>query len=100
MLNFDLQGENFGNSFPCDKNSKWIVLSFFDDSIIKHLVKVNNLMHKSFCFISEELTHDTVFVHGLLHKLTTLHLSLSQCIGQFKYFSDSCSEQYKNYEIY
>ncbi|XP_076820954.1 uncharacterized protein LOC143466202 [Clavelina lepadiformis] len=54
------------------------------------------LMQQSFCFVSDDLTHDTAFVHGLLYKLTALIPSLSSTITKVEYFSDGCAGQYKN----
>ena len=57
-----------------------------------------NIEHESFCFISDDNTHDTSFVY----KLQTIfleHLKLKHPnIDKLYYFSDGCGGQYKNYK--
>ena len=52
----------------------------------------------SLCCISDDLNHDTVFVHELLRQVTTIVSSLSPQIKSIEYFSDGCAGQYKNYK--
>ena len=59
----------------------------------------NKLMQQSFCFISDDLTHDTVFVHGLLRKHSTLIPDLSRTIAKVKYFSDGSKWYYVGKQI-
>ena len=52
----------------------------------------------SFCFLSDDLTHDVGFVYALQKKLTQyIHVNFPQ-INFIEYFSDGCSDQYKNYK--
>jgi len=58
----------------------------------------DQLCTSSFCCISDDLNHDTVFVHELLHHVTNQISSISSQITSIKYFSDGCAGQYKNYK--
>ena len=58
----------------------------------------NKLMPQSFCFISDDLTHDTVFVHVFFAQLSTLIPNLSSTIAKVEYLVDGCARQYKNYK--
>ena len=56
------------------------------------------LQHKSFCFISNDLTHDNAFVHRLekdIFEWVKLHLPH---ITHVEYFTDGCAGQYKSYK--
>ena len=52
----------------------------------------------SFCFLSDDLTHDVGFVYALQKKLTQyIHVNFPQ-INFIEYFLDGCNGQYKNYK--
>ena len=56
------------------------------------------LAHQSFCFISNDLSHDNCFVHRLeadIFKWVKLHLPLVKIV---EYFTDDCGGQYKSYK--
>ena len=52
----------------------------------------------SFCFLSEDLNHDTGFVYAVQQLLTSYIKENFPSIKRFEYFSDGCSGQYKNYK--
>ena len=56
------------------------------------------LTHKSFCFISNDLTHDNAFVHRLekdIFNWVKVHLPH---VTHAEYFTDGCAGQYKSYK--
>ena len=66
--------------------------------IAMYFKKDNQLAHLSFCFISDDLDHDTCFVYELQTKLlewVKFNLPHIKCI---EYFSDGCAAQYKNFK--
>ena len=52
----------------------------------------------SFCFLSEDLNHDTRFVYAVQQLLTGHMKENFPSIKRLEYFSDECSGQYKNYK--
>ena len=58
----------------------------------------DQLCSASFCCISDDLNHDTVFVHKLFSHVTSLVSSLDPQINSNQYFLDGCTGQYKNYK--
>jgi len=56
----------------------------------------DQLCSASFCYISDDLNHDTIFVHELLSHVTSLVSSLDPRINSIQYFLDGCAGQYKN----
>ena len=58
----------------------------------------DQLCTSSFCCISDDLNHDTVFVYELLYHVTGQISSISSHITSIEYFSDGCAGQYKNYK--
>lgn len=52
----------------------------------------------SLCVISDDLKHDTVFVHKVMGITADYCKRNHPDITQFEYFSDGCAEQYKNYK--
>ena len=52
----------------------------------------------SFCFLSEDLNHDTGFVYAVQQLLTSHMKENFPSIKRLEYFSDGCSDQYKNYK--
>ena len=58
----------------------------------------NELVHKCMCIISDDLNHDTKFVHQLQQLVCNyIKENLSQ-IKRIEYWSDGCVGQYKNYK--
>ena len=56
------------------------------------------LMCESLCVISDDLKHDTVFVKEVM-QIAVQHCKLNHPnIKKFEYFSDGCTEQYKNFK--
>ena len=56
------------------------------------------LASKSLCFISDDLLHDTSFVHEVQRQLCD---NIKECLPHIRfihYFSDGCTAQYKNYK--
>ena len=51
-----------------------------------------------FCFISDDLNHDTGFVYAVQTILTKHLKERFPQVNFFEYFSDGCSGQYKNYK--
>ena len=52
----------------------------------------------SFCFLSEDLNHDTGFVYAVQQLLTSRMKENFPLIKRLEYFFDGCSGQYKNYK--
>ena len=57
----------------------------------------DKLQHRSFCFLSDDLEHDTFFVHEIQEKLTCYISQDLPDVDNVEYFSDGCAGQYKNY---
>ena len=63
-----------------------------------YVMQDGNLVHYSFCVISDDITHDTSFVYAL-QKLMCEHIrNKFPNIKKVEYFSDGCAGQYKNYK--
>ena len=58
----------------------------------------DNLTHKSLCFLSDDLIHDTSFVFEVQTLFTTYIKKFYPHITKLYYFSDGCVGQYKNYK--
>ena len=54
--------------------------------------------HKSYCFISDDLEHDTYFVYELQRELIDLIKFKYHHIEKIEYFSNGCAGQYKNFK--
>ena len=54
--------------------------------------------HRSFCFLSDDLEHDTCFVREIQEKLTCYIGQDLPDVDNVEYFSDGCAGQYKNYK--
>ena len=52
----------------------------------------------SFCFLSEDLNHDTGFVYAVQQLLTSHMKENFPSIKCLEYFSDGCSGQHRNYK--
>lgn len=57
-----------------------------------------DLMVSSFCFISDDLNHDTGFVHHMQRVFISFLKTNHSNLNQIHYFSDGCAGQYKNYK--
>ena len=58
----------------------------------------NQLVHKFFCFLSDDLEHDTCFFCKLQQELINILKRDLPKITSIKYFTDGCAAQYKNYK--
>ena len=58
----------------------------------------NILCHKCLCIISDDLTHDTSFVHQLQILVCDYIKENLPQINRLEYWSDGCAGQYKNYK--
>ena len=52
----------------------------------------------SFCFLSEDLNHDTGFAYAVKQLLTSHMKEIFPSFKCLEYFSNGCSDQYKNYK--
>ena len=66
--------------------------------IVVYYKENGKLDEKSFCFISDDLEHDTEFVFELQRELVKMLKELLPTITEVQYFSDGCEDQYKNYK--
>ena len=57
-----------------------------------------DIQHKSFCFLSDDMTHDRCFVHEIQKQLSIYIKDNLPLISKLYYFSDGCGRQYKNYK--
>ena len=58
----------------------------------------NELVHKCLCIISDDLTHDTNFVHQLQKLVGDFIKENLPQIKRLEYWSDGCAGQYKNFK--
>ena len=64
--------------------------------IVMYYKADDTIMHKSFCFISNELHHDTAMVYSI-QKMFLTHIKRHfPKVTKVEYFSDGCAAQYKN----
>ena len=56
------------------------------------------LICKSICAISDDLKHDTIFVHEVMHIAVEHCKTHHPNITKFEYFSNGCAERYKNFK--
>ena len=60
----------------------------------------NTLQSFSYCFILNDLEHDTAFVYYLQSVLSeNIKVSFPH-LNHIEYFSDGCAAQYKNFKIF
>ena len=57
-----------------------------------------DIQHDSLCFISDDNTHDTSFIHHVQSLLVNYIKESYSHIRKMIYFSDGCGGQYKNYK--
>ena len=58
----------------------------------------NNLQNKLLCFISDDLDHDTSFVHELQRQTSEYIKATLPTVETVEYFSDGCGKQYKGFK--
>ena len=74
------------------------------DQCTLHLVVIyyrnqqNQLVHKSICILSEDLDHDTSFVHELQRLVCNFIQETLPPIKHVEYLCDGCTGQYKNFK--
>lgn len=56
----------------------------------------DQVQHQSYCFISDDLKHDSAMVYAFICHLINDLKSKHQTLTKVKYFSDGCAGQYKN----
>ena len=56
----------------------------------------DQVQHQSYCFISDELKHDSLMVYAFISNLIGDLKSKHQILTKVHYFSDGCAGQYKN----
>ena len=66
--------------------------------VVIYLKEEGQLKCVSLCVLSDDLKHDTVFVHKVMEITTNFCKRNHPQIKQFEYFSDGCAEQYKNFK--
>ena len=69
-------------------------------SCVVHCRQDSKLCDKSYCFLSDDTKHDVAIVHEVQRQVSKdLKLFLPQS-RSIEYFSDGCSSQYKNRNIF
>ena len=58
----------------------------------------NELLHQSFCFLSDEFEHATNFVYEIQRELCGFIKKEMPWLVKVEYFSDGCANQYKKYK--
>ena len=66
--------------------------------VIYYKDQQNQLIHKSICVLSENLDHDTSFVHELQRLVCNFIQETLPQIKHIEYWSDGCAGQYKNFK--
>ena len=66
--------------------------------VIYYKDQQNQLIHKSICVLSDNLDHDTSFVHELQRLVCNFILETLPQIKHIEYWSDGCAGQYKNFK--
>ena len=91
--------ENYAFVFQDEIQSfHWSKLYCTLHPIVVYYKENGKLDEKSFCFISDDLEHDTEFVFELQRELVKMLKELLPTITEVQYFSDGCEDQYKNYK--
>lgn len=75
---------------------RWVNNQATIHPFILYYKEINELKHKSFCFISDHLQHCTSVVYSFQKALLPEIKSNLPNIGKIYYFSDGCAGQYKN----
>ena len=66
--------------------------------VIYYKDQQNQLIHKSICVLSDNLDHDTSFVHELQRLVCNFIQETLPQIKHIEYWSDGCAGQYKNFK--
>ena len=66
--------------------------------VVVYFKQNHQLIEKSFCFLSDNVEHDTSFVWKLQQKLTEYIRNNFSNIKFIEYFSDGCAGQYENFK--
>ena len=65
--------------------------------IVIYHIKDNKLTERSLCFISDDLNHDTGFVHEVMKRSADfIKKEICPKVSKVHYFSDGCARQYEN----
>ena len=64
--------------------------------IVMYYKADDTIMHNSFCFISNELHHDSAIVYSIQKMFLTHFKRHFPKVTKVEYFSDGCAAQYKN----
>ena len=65
--------------------------------IVIYHIKDNKLTERSLCFISDDLNHDTGFVHEVMKRSADfIKEEICPEVSKVHYFSDGCAGQYEN----
>ena len=89
MVQDEVQGFHW-NNLQCTLHP---VVIYYHDSNEK-------VESKSYCIISDEMTHNTTFVYALQKKILKGVSTFLPHILHVEYYTDGCSGQYKNYKIF
>ena len=66
--------------------------------VVMYALRNNTLQSFSYCFVSDDLEHDTAFVYYLQSVLSeNIKVSFPH-LNHIVYFSDGCAAQYKNFK--
>ena len=66
--------------------------------VLHYTDSAGRLLVSSFCFIPDDLNHDTGFVHHMQHVFVSYLKSHHSHLTHIHYFSDGCAGQCKNYK--
>ena len=68
-------------------------------TIVLYFIENKLLKHKSFCYLSEDVDHDTGFIYKTQEDITRYIKENLPDVSSVKYFSDGCAAQFKNFKI-
>ena len=66
-------------------------------TIVLYFIENKLLKHKSFCYLSEDVDHDTGFIYKTQEDITRYIKENLPDVSSVKYFSDGCAAQFKNF---
>src|ERR1700755_398945 len=72
----------------------------FTPFVLYYRNDARELKHQSYCFISDDLTHNTAVVYCFQETLMNELKVTMNDITKIYYFSDGCAGQYKNCKIF
>ena len=67
-------------------------------TIVLYFIEEKLLKHKSFCYLSEDVDHDTGFIYKTQEDTTRYIKENLLDVSSVKYFSDGCAAQFKNFK--